>query len=118
VLSRETGHVRDYGTDPYSGYEDAASLFFPVTSRDDTIFPKKVIFGIEVDGLFKAYVQDDLVRGETVDDEVNGVSVSVFLSDIGVVEFVRSDTGAVVPHERDFWFAWFAFHPETLVYGR
>lgn len=42
VLSRETGHVRDYGSNPYSGYDDAASPpFFPAANADDRRLPAK-----------------------------------------------------------------------------
>lgn len=34
----------------------------------------------------------------------------------GIVTFTNLDSGQEIVKERDFWFAWYAFHPDTLVY--
>ena len=36
--------------------------------------------------------------------------------DVGIVSITDIETGAEIVKERDFWFAWYAFHPETDVY--
>ncbi|HUP32700.1 MAG TPA: DUF3179 domain-containing protein, partial [Gaiellaceae bacterium] len=42
VLSRETGHRRDYGRNPYVGYDDVdRPPFFPVPNADDDRLPPK-----------------------------------------------------------------------------
>ncbi|GEM_PF-2697563 len=33
VLSRETGHRRNYDTSPYGDYEQSATVFFPLAER-------------------------------------------------------------------------------------
>jgi hypothetical protein len=114
VLSRSTGHSRDYGRDPYGNYYEDSFLIFPVENEDDRVHPKTIIFGIEKDGKFKAYREDDLVeKGEVVDDEF-GVVVS--RGKDGIVKIV-DDSGKEIVKERDMWFAWYAFHPNTELYG-
>jgi len=60
VLSRDTGRIRNYGRDPYGSYYEDSFLIFPVESEDNRVHPKTVIFGIEVNEVFKAYREDVL----------------------------------------------------------
>jgi len=111
VLTKDTGHARNYGRDPYGGYyEDDFALYFPVEYSSDRIAAKTVIFGINVDGTYKAYKESDI--GNFV-DTVNGVEITVS-SENGVITFFSGETEYV--KERGFWFSWYAFHPDTLVY--
>ena len=120
VLSQETGYLRDYGRDPYGTYYEDSLLFFPV-ENDDTntgIHPKEVIHGIEIDGVFKAYIEKDLIEnGGVIQDTINDVTIVVAKETDGRVT-VFDKQGNEIVKERDFWFAWYAFHPDTLVWGK
>jgi hypothetical protein len=116
VLSQNTGFIRAYGRDPYGSYYEDSNLFFPVENQDNRIHAKTVIFGIEVDGAFKAYREDDLKELNVIEDIVNGVRVKVERDEIGIVKITNLDTEDEIVKERDFWFAWYAFHPDTELY--
>jgi len=116
VLSQETGISRDYGRDPYGNYYEESFLLFPVDNEDNRIHPKTVIFGIEVNGEFKAYQEDDLIQQGTINDKINGVNIKIERDDSGIVKITDLETGEEIIKERDFWFAWYAFHPETELY--
>ena len=117
VLDQRTGFRRSYGTDPYGGYYEDSYLMFPVENRDDRIHPKSVIFGVELEGDFKAYQEKDLEELNTIEDTVKETRIRIERNDIGVVTVTNLDTAdEIVPH-RAFWFAWYAFHPETLLYS-
>lgn len=118
VLSQRTGYVRPYGRDPYGNYYETTFLMFPVEGRDDRTHPKTVIFGIKVGNTYKAYLEDDLKDKGVITDTVAGVNVKLERDDVGLVKITNTDTGEEIIKERDFWFAWYAFHPDTLVYGR
>lgn len=117
VLSTITGFVRDYGTDPYDGYDQAESTFFPVSTVDDRLVSKKLVYGIVVDGMSKAYTLD-AIRGEgRVQDDIGGVRVLVQYDEAtDRIRFTRSlnsgETEEVVPLYT-YWFAWVAQYPET-----
>jgi hypothetical protein len=117
VLSQETGHFRSYGTDPYGNYYEDSFLIFPVENEDDRIHPKTVIFGIEVGGVYKAYQEDDLIENPLIEDTVNDVNLIIKRDEVGIVSITKADTNEEVVKERDFWFAWYAFHPDTELYG-
>ncbi len=116
VLSQVTGFNRPYGRDPYGSYYEDSYLLFPVETEDERIHPKTVIYGIEVNGVYKAYREDDLKELGTVEDTVAGVRLKVGRDDAGIVTITDLDTGEEIVAERGFWFAWYAFHPETGLY--
>ncbi len=118
VLSQDTGYIRPYGKDPYGSYYENSFVFFPVENSDDRVHPKTVIFGIGINGIYKAYREEDLKALKTIEDAVNGVRIKVERDETGIVKITRLDTGEEVVKERDFWFAWYAFHPDTALYSR
>ena len=67
VLSRSTGHRRNYGRDPYGSYQRAGTYYddlyiqYPVTGMDTRLPPKKRVLGIEQEGIAGA-VQIEEVR--------------------------------------------------------
>jgi hypothetical protein len=120
VLSRETGFpLREarYGIDPYGGYYESDFIIFPVENEDDRIHAKTVIFGVEINGAFKAYEETDLKDFEVIEDIVNGVKVRIEREATGEIMATNLDTGGEIITERSFWFAWYAFHPETELYS-
>ena len=120
VLSQETGHFRDYGRDPYGSYYEDSFIWFPVEASDNRIHPKTVIFGIEVETpegtVYSAYREDDLIELGVIEDVVGSVPVRVERASDGIVTILNLETGEALIKERDFWFAWYAFHPDTLLY--
>ena len=113
VLSQDTGFRWAYGKDPYGNYYENSFVLFPVENEDNSVHPKTVVFGIEVNGVYKAYKEDDLVSNNVIEDTVNGVRIKVERDDAGVVKIYNMGAGEEIVKERDFWFAWYAFHPET-----
>ncbi|MBK6296065.1 MAG: DUF3179 domain-containing protein [Rhodoferax sp.] len=119
VLSTDTGFARDYGRDPYAGYDRVQSLMFDVQHRDDRFPLKEWVLGVEVGGRTKAYPFSVLARrvdakGELL-DSVGGKSLRVrYDAAHGTAEVVDA-SGRPVPSVMAFWFAWVAFHPRTEV---
>ncbi|RMD67919.1 DUF3179 domain-containing protein, partial [Candidatus Pacearchaeota archaeon] len=117
VLSRETGYSRPYGHDPYGNYYTSNSLLFNVGKTDNTIHPKTVVFGVEVNGHYKAYKEQDLKQQPEIIDEIGGVRIKIERENDGKVRVTNLATGKEIVKERDFWFAWYAFHPDTELYN-
>lgn len=117
VLSQETGFIRNYGRDPYSSYYEEDYLLFPVESEDSRISPKEIVFGIEANGEYKAYLEKDVLELGEFEDNFAGIDLIIERKKSGEV-FILDEEGNRLVHERDFWFAWYAFHPDTLVYEK
>jgi hypothetical protein len=116
ILSQDTGMSRAYGKDPYGNYYENTFLIFPVENEDNRIHPKTIIFGIELNGKYKAYKEDDLKAVGVIDDNFNGVKIRVKRDEAGIVTIENKDSKEEIVKERDMWFAWYAFHPETELY--
>jgi len=71
VLSKETGHQRAYGENPYVGYDDINnSPLFMEESVDGRLKPMQKVIGIQLDSTQKAYpytvTKDEIVINDVV----------------------------------------------------
>jgi hypothetical protein len=117
VLSRDTGHFRDYDRDPYAGYETSQGIYFPVSKKDPRYHPKEQILGLEINGQFKAYpvAELSLTKGK-LKDEFAGQGIRIEYNPASQSARFYDQEGSELTVIRTFWFAWYAFHPETAVY--
>ena len=70
ILTTDTGFLRSYTTDPYGNYYTEPRIMFPVEHSDDRIYPKEIIIGFNVDGISKAYKQNDIESEILINDSV------------------------------------------------
>jgi hypothetical protein len=131
VLSRETGYSREYGINPYPGYDDVrSSPFFPTRNSADKRLPAKerVVFIERGDEAFaipySALRQKKVVRLEAGGRTLTvrwrpGVASPLYRDDlaagrdVGTAE-VRED-GRLVAFDEPFWFAVAAFRPNVRI---
>ncbi len=117
VLSRETGFARDYSRDPYAGYAQESELFFPLSAINPRYHPKEQVLGLEIDGAFKAYPFQELSRLEGVlNDRLGNRPIRVHFDKANATAWVESRKGRRLPSVISYWFAWMAFHPDSLVF--
>lgn len=118
VLSRATGHFRDYTRSPYGDYDTNTSVYFPVDYTDTRYHVKETIFGLEIDGQFRAYPLPELKASEDVfTDEFAGKTIQVtFDNDTDTVDFRDAADGTEIVPVYGFWFSWISVHPDTEVY--
>lgn len=117
VLSKQTGYRRDYSQNPYRGYAQSESVFFSVDHRSGLYHPKERVIGLEIAGHFKAYPFIELSRhqGELVDHMGILQFRVIFDPQHNSGKVVRLD-GTEIPTVISYWFAWYAFHPQTDVF--
>jgi hypothetical protein len=117
VLSTRTGHQRDYSRDPYPGYATDRGIYFPVARLSRRYHPKEQVLGVEINGVRKAYPFAELSQGpRVIDDEVGGQMLRILFDPENRTARVTAADGTALPGVIAFWFAWFAFFPETAVY--
>lgn len=103
VLSRETGHDRRYGNNPYTGYDGIGSQPFLYSGEIDERLPAmERVVGLIIGTQAVAYPFSTLAEAGVVNDEVNGQSVAVFFApdtvsalDATVIEQARAVGSAV-----------------------
>ncbi len=120
VLSQDTGFQRDYDKNPYPDYEHSTSIYFPVNKRDALFHPKEKVIGVQVDGKFKVYPFSELKKskGKIVTDVFQGETLKIIYDIRSESAEILDDSDNPVLAITNFWFAWYAFHPETEVYKR
>ncbi len=118
VLSEETGFKRDYSRDPYPGYEASPALFFPVSAQNDDFHPKEMVIGIKINGKSKAYPFSELEKSgkKSIKDRFNGKELEIRYNAESKSAEIFDAKGKALPAITNFWFAWFAFNPDTSIY--
>lgn len=117
VLSTKTGFNRDYNRSPYADYLTGSQLYFPVSAHSQRYHPKEATLGVEIDGVFKAYPFIELAKSSAViSDTVNGQPITIRYDKQNKSAQAFDQDNKQLPAVRLFWFAWYAFHPNTEVY--
>ena len=117
VLSDKTGYLRDYNRDPYLGYAQRADLMFPTQHTDSRFHPKEWVLGLEIEGSFKAYPFSELQKVDgPLTDQVKGRKVRIEFNNLEKSASAREASGKPLPSVMAFWFAWYAFHPDTDIF--
>ena len=131
VLNRDTGFVRDYGQNPYVGYDDIDTppFFAAGNADDDRLPPKERIVYIEVGDRafgvpFSSFAKTPRLTFDTDEGELDvrwSGGVASALDGPGIAS--GRDVGAVtvtldgepVPFHEPFWFAVAAFRPDIEI---
>ncbi len=118
VLSDDTGYRRNYDRDPYQGYETSIRLMFDVKSTNRKYHPKEKVIGLELGKVFKAYPFSELDKVESpVKDVLGKTVVRIFYDRKTRTAVILDENDRPLPSVTGFWFAWYAFHPETRVFS-
>lgn len=118
VLSEDTGYKRDYDLDPYPDYNSSSAIYFPVANENNEFHPKEMVIGVEVKGKFKAYPFSELEKTgkPSIHDTFNKKKISIHYDARSKSAEIFDARGKPIPAVTNFWFAWYAFHPETAIY--
>jgi len=82
VLSKETGYERDYGRNPYVGYDDIDQTPFLFKEElDGRLPPNEKVIAIKEEGLLKAYPYSITLIEKVINDKINEMHVVVFHGD-------------------------------------
>ncbi len=118
VLSTETGFRRNYATSPYLSYERTDRLMFDVQHRSDAYANKELVLGIADGEQARAYPFAELeAHGERrFTDVFAGREITIVWSEPAGTARVLDASGDEMPSVLAYWFAWYAFHPNTEIF--
>lgn len=79
VLSRETGHQRAYGRNPYAGYDDIdqSPMFIDPSDLDDRLRPMQKVIAVVIDERQKVYPYELTRESGAINDEFAGQEIVV-----------------------------------------
>ena len=112
VLSEDTGYRRDYGRNPYAGYDDRDGTIFPSRGTDDTRFDQKeimVVFRATAETPVAVPWQALRAAGGTT-ATIDGATFDLTLD--GSELTITNDTGETLPFYFEMWFSFAAQHGE------
>ncbi|MFT4605050.1 MAG: hypothetical protein ACI9W4_001789 [Rhodothermales bacterium] len=79
VLSRETGHQRDYGRNPYPGYDNVSDRPWMFRGPiDDRLPPMEKVVGVQIGKEAKAYSHAITRKRGVIEDRIDGTDVVIF----------------------------------------
>ena len=117
VLSDNTGYYRNYTIDPYEDYYQIGSIMFPVGKVRTDLPAKAPVLGVQINKIAKAYPIKWLRAHPGIhQDQVAGHPIEISVDPDGQIVSVRLQSGEAVLSIYAYWFAWQAFHPETIVF--
>ncbi|MEW8352940.1 MAG: DUF3179 domain-containing protein [Candidatus Thiodiazotropha sp.] len=117
VLSVDTGFSRDYRRSPYGDYETSRALYFPVEFAAKGYHPKERVIGVSIAGIDKAYPFVELAKtGGRISDRVGGEAIEIRYDVDSQSARVFDAAGEMIHSIVAFWFAWYTFHPDTLLF--
>lgn len=118
VLSTDTGFRRNYRRSPYLDYSRTGRLMFPVENTSREYRNKELVLGISVDGAPKAYPFKELENNkqERFEDSIGSKTFTVEWFESEDFARILDDSGQELPSVIAYWFAWYAFHPDTEIF--
>jgi ribosomal protein S27AE len=117
VLSTDTGFRWDYDIDHYPDYARSGRVFFPLSAQSREYRRKEMVLGLEVEGQFKAYPFKELQRSPAhISDQFASRQFEIQYDHRNRTARVIDERGAEVATVLTFWFAWYAFHPDTAIF--
>jgi len=115
IMSENTGYNRNYSRSPYGGYLKSDQLMFPVAHENEEIDRKSLVLGVELRGKHKAYPFKHLKPGKNM-DTFQGEDIVIWYDETNHNAWLTETTTSEAKGTRLFWFAWYAFHPNTQIY--
>ena len=117
VLSINTGYTRDYGIDPYWGYQHGDQVVSPVTRFDERLAAHEIVLGVSAGGQDEAFPLSQLSQAALpLRVQLGGADLTItYDADSGAA--TASVSGERVPVYNGYWFAWAAFHPKTTIWS-
>ena len=93
VLSKDTGHRRNYGENPYAGYDDINNNPWALRDRpSDRMKPMQKVIGVRIDdNNVKTYPYNITQERKVINDEIAGKEVVVFHTEGAVSALDKSN---------------------------
>jgi hypothetical protein len=115
VLARPELKKIDYRYSPYKTYWLEDRIPYPVKARDESFHAKELVLGLEARGETRAYLGSIVTAaGGRVRDDFAGHEIEILYdTNLGLFAWELPDEIGVT---ESYWFAWKAFHPDTLVW--
>ncbi len=99
-------------------YRRSGTLMYPVAAKNRSYGNKELTLGLTIGSTSKAYPFKELLKvsGNSMSDDIGDESVTIEWSIEDQSARVLNDEGEELASVTAYWFAWFAFHPDTEIF--
>lgn len=116
VLTPDTGYARDYFRDPYESYQKNNQLYFSVSGINKKLPLKQWVLGVILNDKAVAYPFSVLEKiPSPFRDQIGKRKVFVYFDKEERSAWIESQDGEIIPSMQVYWFAWYAFYPNTEI---
>jgi hypothetical protein len=116
VLSPETGYTRNYSRDPYEDYYKKKKGFFSFFKPGPGEEEKRLIAGVILKGISKAYPLDILRKKKMIKDRLGAHDIKLTFNPETDVLTIHDQDGNEIPYMVSYWFVWKGIHPTTKMF--
>ena len=118
VLSTDPGFRMNYRRSPYGEYQSKGQLMFPVGHRNKAYRNKELVLGVKIGDAEKAYPFKELRKHgpASFEDSVGNTELTIEWHEKEKYARAIDSHGKEIPTVIVYWFAWYAFHPDTAVF--
>ncbi|MEO5780953.1 MAG: DUF3179 domain-containing (seleno)protein [Arthrobacter oryzae] len=113
ILSENTGHRRDYASNPYGGYDQDDRFIFRPSFNDPRYFAKDIFVAFTVDGTPAAAPWLALENGRSYTTDVGGKTVTLTKADSNLE--ITGPDNTTIPFYFEMWFSWAVQHQDAGV---
>ena len=119
ILSTKTGFQRNYQHDPYAGYSRTPRLYFPVANQAPSIYSsKETVMGFKGRNGVIAFPFTELKKQgkDRFSYTFERQTLTVHWDSQNQSAHITDSLGKELPSTLLYWFAWYAFYPDTTVF--
>ncbi len=113
VLSEDTGHTRDYGRNPYSGYNESNRFAFQPSSFDERFELKEIMVVFRVGDDVAATPWLKFTDGTTKRTTISDREITIKKNNGELV--IQDQDGQMYPFFFEMWFSFAVQNPEGIV---
>ncbi len=118
VLSTNTGFRINYKKSPYMDYARSSDLMFKVEHKNRAYRNKELVLGLTLGNRHKAYPFTELSKQglDSFSDNFAGKNLRIKWLQKDKTAMVFDDNGNELATVLAYWFAWYAFFPDTEIF--
>jgi len=113
VLSEDTGYGRNYGQNPYAGYDESDNFIFPPSEQNDRYDSKEIFVVFRVDDTVAGVPWKSMQNGDSFSMEVDTTMITLEKEDSELS--VTTSDGETIPFYFEMWFSFITQNDDPVV---
>ncbi len=104
ILSEDTGYSRNYGRNPYSGYDESEQFIFAPSRINQTYGSKEIMVAFEYKNIPVSIPMKQIKEGQEYIENILAGQIKIYKKDGDIV--INGVEGESIPFYFEMWFSW------------